>query len=62
MVANQDGVTWTQLKHILTRCNSKRNVTANMMVSGGNSVKFLFYVLVLINARDMGIAVVDFVK
>lgn len=53
---------WILLKCMLTRCNSKWNVIANMIVSGGGSVKCLCYALVLINARGMGIAVVDFVR
>ena len=62
MVAYEDGVMWTQLKHMLPRCNSKRNVTANTIVSRGGSVKCLCYVLALINALDMGTAVVDSVR
>ena len=53
---------WIQLKYMLPRCNSKRNVTANTIVSGAGSVKCLCYVLALINALDMAIAVVDSVR
>jgi hypothetical protein len=62
MIADEDGVMWIQLKYMLPRCNSKRNVTANTIVSGAGSVKCLCYVLALINALDMAIAVVDSVR
>lgn len=62
MLANLDGVMWTLLKLMLRRFNSKRNVTANMIVSGGGSAKSLCYALALINALEMDIAVVDFAR
>lgn len=62
MLANQDGVMWTQLKHMIQRCNTKRSVTANMIVFWDVSVKFLCFVLVSINALAMGAAGVDFVR
>lgn len=62
ILASRVGVMWTQRKHMQWMYCLKKNVTANMMVSGGGSVKSLCYALVLINVLGMDIAVVDFVR
>lgn len=62
MVASPDGVMWIQKKHMLPRCDSKRNVIVNMIVFGANSVRYLHYAVVSTSAQGMDIVVVDFVR
>lgn len=61
-VAKQDGVMWIRRKHTLPRFYSKRNVIANMIVSGGVYVRCLCNARVSTNALVMDIVVVDFVR
>lgn len=51
-----------QLKHMLIGYGLKKNVTASMMVFGGDSVKCQCYQFVSINAMGVDIAVVDFAR
>ena len=59
---SQDGVMWYLRMHIRPKWNIKKNVIANMMVSGGSSVRHMLNAAASTSALDMDIAVVVSVR